>query len=177
MRIPAGMAGDPNPKAGEIDDEYERAEFNNIYVEEQQEMREYRVLLMNSFFVASFALFENQMRRICDYLHRHQSSPNAVGKFRVNIRSAGEYMAKFDIPFPGDEPEWCRIDKYRKIRNRIVHASGYVLPQWENRTFAFNEGIVGDSGSEHRLELTRPFCEKAAKDFECFMLKVSRATR
>lgn len=169
--------GDLNQTASEIDDEYERYDFYDIYFEDQQVMREYEALLMNSFFVASFALFENQLRRICDYLYRRQPSPNAVGKFHGNVPSAGKYMAKFDIPFPSDEPEWSRIDKYRKIRNKVVHSGGYVFPNWDIFTFADGEGIVGGSGSEQKLELTRPFCEQAVLDFESFMLKVSRATR
>ena len=165
-------------QAQQIEDEFERDEFYNFFLDDYHEMRQYKVIFMNSFFASSFALFEHQLKRLCDFVQPSRGIPSSVKGSRKNLLKRKEsYLTKLGIPFPSDEPVWSRIDNYRLIRNKIMHEGGSISNEWENFTFAEREGIVGGSGDEQRLELTLPFCEQASNDFEQFMLKVNRATR
>ena len=166
---------DLNQKAEQLD-ERERDEFLHIYLDEQYDMQQHRTILMNSFFTASFALFEHQLTWRCDYVQRRQESPFSVKDLKGSLmQRAKSYLTRFDIQFPSNEPEWSEINKYQKVRNMIVHAGGYVSSGWDLYRFVDQNGIVKENWGELRLELNRAFCEKAANDFERFMLKVSRA--
>ena len=80
------------------------------------------------------------------------------------------YTTKLDIPFPKKTPEWASIKEYQAIRNRITHSGGYVLPSWKLLNSAKAKGIVVSNLDEHRLELTKGFCNEALDNFQKFML-------
>ena len=69
-------------QAKQIEDEYTRSQFYEFHSEEYHEQMEFRVILMNSLFVSSFASFENQLMRICRVAKRNSGSPSSVEDLR-----------------------------------------------------------------------------------------------
>ena len=65
-------------QAQQIYGEYARDEFKEFHSDEYHERLEFRGILMNSVFSASFALFENQLMRICRNAQRHCGNPFSV---------------------------------------------------------------------------------------------------
>ena len=113
-------------QAQQIDDEEARDEFYEFHSDEYHERLEFRGILMNSFFSASFALFENQLIRICRSAQRNGGSPFSVkdlGSFPPTDR-AKTYLQKLGVPFPADTAKWQEITDYREVRNKIMHEGG-----------------------------------------------------
>lgn len=163
-------------QARQIEDKEQRDEFYHFYSDDYHDMRRHSVILMNSFFLASFALFEYHLTWLCDHAQQRHDSPFSVNDLKYDLaQRVKSYLTKLDIRFPNDAPEWPEINRYKKIRNKIIHESGYVSCSWESYSYAESNGIV-DTRTE-QLALTRSFCEKALNDFERFLLRVSRATR
>ena len=164
-------------QAQQIDDEGERSEFYDFHSDEYHDHLGLRVILMNSFFQASFALFENQLMRICRRAQRNCGSPFSVRDLRSSSPTARakKYLRKLGVEFPAETPKWQEITKYRQIRNKITHEGGILPPQEQIEDFAKAKQIVNPSGGNSNLELTRPFCDEAIKNFEQFMLEVHRA--
>ncbi len=163
-------------QARQIEDEEQRDEFYHFYSDDYHDMQRHSVILMNSFFSASYALFEYHLTWLCDHARQRHDNPFSVNDLKYSLtRRVKEYLTKLDIPFPSDAPEWPEINRYQEIRNKIMHEGGYVSCRWDNYSYAEINGII-DTYTE-QLALTRPFCEKALNDFERFLLKVSRATR
>lgn len=153
--------------------ESQKDEFYDFYFGELHVMQQHEALLMNSFFVASFSLLEFQLTRLCNRIQHRLECPFSVddlkGSSAITDR-AKLYTTKLDIPFPKDSPEWANIKEYQAIRNRITHSGGYVAPDWNHLGSATAKGIVASEWDEHRLELTKAFCNEALDNFEKFML-------
>ena len=163
-------------QAREIEDEEQRDEFYHFHTDDYHVMQQHRIILMNSLFSASFALFEYHLTWLCDHVQQRHDNPFSVNEFKYSLTErVNSYLTKLDIPFPSEAPEWQDVKRYQEIRNKIMHEGGHVSRGWDNFTYAESHGIV-DTHAE-QLALTRPFCEKALNDFERFLLKVSRATR
>lgn len=164
-------------KAQQIDDEGERDEFYDFYSDEYHEHLELGGILMNSFFQASFALFENQLMRICRKAQQNCGSPFSVRDLGSSspTERAKIYLRKLGVEFPAETPEWHEITNYRKIRNVITHEGGILPPQGQIKVFAKAKRIVNPSGGNTNLKLTRPFCNGAIKTFRRFMLEIHRA--
>ena len=164
-------------QAQEIDDEDERAEFYEFHSDEYRERLEFKSILMNSFFSASFALFENQLIAICQSAQRDSASRFSVkdiGSYSPTDR-VKTYLQKLGVLFPSDGPEWQEITKYQKIRNKIMHEGGELPPNSDVTTFAKSKQIVSTRAGSPRLELTRPFCDVALEDMRRFLLEVHKA--
>lgn len=164
-------------QARQIDDEDERNEFYEFHSDEYHEHMEFRVILMNSFFSASFALFENQLMRICQSAKLKSGSPFSVkdlGSFSPTDR-AKTYLKKLGIEFPADSQEWQEITKYREIRNKIMHEGADLPDEGPLTDFARAKQIFSTWGGGPSLELTRPFCDDAARGMKRFLLEVHRA--
>lgn len=156
-----------------IDDEDTRREFLEFHSDEYHEQMEFRVILMNSFFVASFASFENQLMRICMHAKRNSGSPFSVTDLRSSspTENAKKYLKKLGIEFPADSEEWQKITKYRQIRNKIMHEGARLRANIdENNLIKFAKGNQIHSGGS--LELTRVFCDEALVTMKQFLLDV-----
>ena len=108
-------------QAQKIEDEDERSEFYEFHSDEYHEHLEFKVILMNSFFSACFALFENELLRTCQRAQRHSGSPFSVGdlgSFSFTDR-AKRYLQRLGVEFPADPARWQEITRYREIRNKI----------------------------------------------------------
>ena len=155
-------------------EERQKDEFHDFYFGELHVMQQHEALLMNSFFVASFSLLEFQLTRLCNRIQKRLQSPFSVddlkGSNAITDR-AKLYTTKLDIPFPKDTPEWASIKEYQDIRNKITHNGGYVVLNWRRLDSAKIKGIVASNWDEHRLELTKEFCNEALDNFQKFMLE------
>ena len=132
---------------------------------------------MNSFFLASFALFENQLMRICRRAQRNCGNSSSVKDLRSPSPTdrAKKYLRKLGVEFPAETSEWQEITKYREIRNKIAHEGGVLPLQGHIADFAKSKQIVTAWGGNLNLELTRPFCDDALSRFRRFLLEVHRA--
>ena len=116
---------------------------------------EFGVILMNSFFSASFALFANQLLRMCRSAQRHSGSRFSVRDLRSSSPTdrAKTYLQRLGVAFPADTEEWHEITRNREIRNKIMHEGG-DLPStgvlatsksgthWEPRDQGLDGGLV-----------------------------------
>lgn len=164
-----------NQQAQQIEDDDQRDDFYHFYLDDYHDMEHHKVILMNSFFAASFALFEYHLTWLCDDVQQRRGNPFSVRDLKHSLTDRAKfYLKKLDVPFPSDAPEWEEIIKYQEIRNKIMHEGGYISCEWSNFTYAQDNGIVGGDKYTQRLELTRAFCEGALADFQQFLLRVSR---
>lgn len=146
----------------------------DYYVEGSEDFKYHKVILVNSFFTASWALFEEHLTSLCRLVEKRGGPPFPVGDLRGSATGpVKDYLKKLGIPFPdGSAPEWARIKKYRAIRNMIVHQGAAVSCTWKGYKWAEAKGIVNDGRRIPRFELTRSFCLEAADDCEEFLSRV-----
>ena len=164
-------------QAQQIDDEDARDEFKEFHSDEYHERLEFRGILMNSVFSAPFALFENQLMRICRIAQRHCGNPFSVKNLGSSspIDRAKTYLQKLGVPFPADTAEWQEIIKYREVGNKIMHEGGDLPLEGPVSDFAKAKQIVSTWGGCPNLELTRQFCDDALRTLRRFLLEFHRA--
>lgn len=172
-------------QAERIEDEYTRELFYEFHSEEYHEQMEFKVILMNSLFATSFASFENQLIRICRVAKRNSSNPSSVCDLRSRSPTdrAKTCLTTLGIEFPSDSDEWQNINRYREIRNKIMHNGarlGVEIVEGDLARFARQKGISTAQTSEStggRLELTRTFCDEAGEQMNQFLREVYRSYR
>ena len=164
-------------EAETIDDKLERENFYEFYIDEYQDFEQHQVVLVNSFFTASCALFEYHLTRLCDLVQRRSGTPFSLKDFRGSFTSkAKDYLEKLDVSFPKDAPEWPEVKRYQEIRNKIMHEGAIVSSGWDNYEYADRKGVINDYLKwTPRLELTREFCDEVVGVFERFLRKVIAA--
>lgn len=168
----------------EREDDEERREFlrernEDYYTDSLQ----FKVILLNSFFTASYALFEHHLTRLCQSAKRRRKTPFSVNDLKGSITErAKAYLTKLEIAFPIDTPEWKNINRYRAIRNKIVHEGGVVSKEWNHFDYAKSREIIepsevqpGSLEPPRYIKVTREFCDEACNDFMNFLLKVYEA--
>ena len=165
----------------------------DIFSDEYFDQMQFKTIVMNSFFSASFTLFESHLLEICKEVQTRYKSPFSMKDLKgsSSIDRTKAYFNGMSIPFPNNSQEWGEICRYREIRNCLVHEGGsfLVAPQLKNfnkytglASYAKDKGIVSADRIDSKVELlrikiTRTFCEAAFKDFEKFLLKLYRAYR
>ena len=164
-------------------DEVQRETFREFHEDEYYDFQQIKAILLNSFFTASYALFEHHLMRLCQRAKlRHESSLSVDDLNGPITERAKKYLKKLGIAFPSDTPEWSNINRYRKIRNKIVHAGGIVEKEWSDLDYAKRKGIIepsevppGSLEPPRYIKVTRKFCCKAYNDFANFLIKVHEA--
>ena len=152
------------------------------------------LIQMNALFAILFALFEFQLVEICriERWLNSKSAPLDLGTGSV-MRSVEQYLKKsHGIKSPFSSPEWKRADRYREIRNIIMHAGGVIDPdnpsldgndkkkikEREKRVeqYALAQGIAippGEAEDGERivrtLALTPKFCDYALSTYRKFI--------
>ena len=172
-------------QAKRIDDEDTLSQFYDFYSEEYHEHKEFKVILMNSLFVSSFASFEHQLMQICHVAEGNSGSPFSERDLRSSSSTerAKTYLTKLGIEFPSDSQEWQNITRYREIRNKIMHnGGGFDVEEDEGdlARFARQKRIFTASRSEltgGSLELTRAFCDEAGEQMNQLLRAVYRTYR
>ena len=164
-------------QAQELDDEDARDMFYDFHSDEYHERLEFKGILMNSFFSASFALFENQLTEICQSAQQNSGSPFSPKDLRSSspVDRARTYLRTLGVPFRVDTSAWRQITIYREIRNKIMHEGGALPLDGHVTEFAKVEQIVSTRAGKPRLELTRPFCDDALGNLRLFLLEVHRS--
>ena len=165
-------------------DEVQRETFREFHEDEYYDFQQIKAILLNSFFTASYALFEHHLTRLCQSAKRRRKTPFSVDDLKGPLtKRAKVYLTKLEVSFPSNTPEWSKINgAYREIRNKIVHNGGVVSKEWNHFADANALGIIEpsevppDSLEPPRyIKVTRKFCCKAYNDFVNFLLKVYEA--
>ena len=151
-----------------------RDEFYHFIQDERHFENQYKVVLMNALFCASFALFEHHLTSQCGRVQRNRNMPFSVTEIKGSFTDRfKKYLKKLDISLTTDTGEWGDIKRYQAMRNKIMHEGGAVDANWPHFVHAKKVGIL--DWNANQLALTQPFCEKAIGDFKKFTLKVSRS--
>ena len=151
-------------------------EIYGLLYDEDNRGEKFKNILFNSFFMASFALFENKLRTICQRAQTAMVSPFSVDDIgpRSILDSAKTYLTRLGVDFPAQDSDWQVIKNYAGIRNKLMHKGGLLSESGELTAYALSKQIVSDrNGGE--LVLTRSFCEEAVNNLEGFVLRVHRA--
>ena len=157
-------------------------DYRDHLAEQYVEREEFKGIFLNSFFAASFALFEHELVHICDRAQGDVNIPFSVRDLggRDYMTNAKKYLKKLEVAFPADSDEWSKTTKYREVRNKIMHQGGIL---------AETEGIIGFAKKNDvlvahelrngkklfELRLTRKFCSSALRDMEQLLKKVNTA--
>ena len=128
-----------------------RDEFYEFHSEEYTSRKYFKVILVNSFFVASYALYEHHREEIRD-------------RYCVTKSDLEGSELK-------NSPEWRAVNHYQTIRNMIMHEGGLIPECEEDIAFAESKGITADGFPSGSYALTRVFCDEALDTFErCLLL-------
>ena len=153
--------------ADELEDESQQ-EYEAYLATRYQERQELRSIFFSSLFVASFALFEHELVRVCERARRETGNPITVKDFggRDYLENAKKYLKKMGMTLPVDTLEWQQAVKYRTIRNKIMHEGGIIGESDDIREFAKSKEIfvtinLGEGLEQRELRLTREFCDEA----------------
>lgn len=165
------------------DDEDQRNLLIELNEDYYTDFLQFKAILLNSFFTASYALFEHHLTRLCQSAEQRRKTPFSVDDLKGSITErAKAYLTKLEIAFPSDTPEWNGINRYTAIRNKIVHAGGVVSKEWNHFDYAKSREIIepsevqpGSLEPPRYIKVTREFCDEACNDFMNFLLKVYEA--
>ena len=82
--------------------------------------------LRKSFFVTTYAIFENDLNHVCDELGTLRRFTLRVADLHGNgIVRAQSYIKKvLQVHFPDQSEEWATLKKVTMLRNAIVHVGG-----------------------------------------------------
>ena len=88
-------------------------------------------IIRNSIFVMSYSFLEYGLFRLCMILNQIRPTGIQVEDLRGRpIEQAQAYLTKAQgIAFPADAVQWRRIQRYRELRNVIVHRNGRLHPE------------------------------------------------
>ena len=132
-------------------DQESQAEFFEFQSEEYNSREYSKTLIMNSFFVGAYALYEHRRNRI---------------KQRYSLNK--QQLATSQLV---NAPEFVEVERYRVVRNRIMHHGGTIADCGEDKKYAEKKGIVANYFPEGTYALTRQFCDDALDNFEQCLMK------
>lgn len=160
-------------RAQKIPDETDRQEFYDYMSEDYFERLAFRHILLNSFFAASFAMFEHRLCQHCYHIQNYLQSSCSVDDLRISSRMdrADKYLRGLGVPFPNKSNLWKEIKRYQEMRNRIMHEGGRIRPTEELYRYARKHGIVSPHDGLHEIRLTKDFCDQAVDSMKKFLLE------
>ena len=127
----------------------DREAIYEFYSEEHLDRVYSTDILMNSFFVGTYALYEDLRNRLID-------------KFSIGKKN-------FECSQLVKSREWGEIERYKQIRDRIMHHGGVIQPCGEATDYAQDRAIKFDALPD-RYGLARTFCDEALSKFEQCLL-------
>ena len=176
------LAQEAEKAASQLEDDHGRYEYQDYLSEEYFEREEYKGIFFHAFFASSFALFEHELVRVCEWARRKAKSPFSVKDFggRNYMEDVKTYLKKLGVDFPAGSLEWKQATDYRTIRNKIMHEGSALGENDGIVPFASENGILVETSSidghkEFDLQLTRDFCEKALNDIKKLLIQVNVA--
>lgn len=131
--------------------EESQAEFYEFHSEEYSSREYSKTIIMNSFFVGAYALYEHRRNRV-------------IKRYSLDEE-------KLESSQLVNTPEWVEIECYRLIRNRIMHHGGTIPDCTEAIEYSEKKGIVANYFPEGTYALTRQFCDDVLDNFEQCLLK------
>ena len=167
---------------GQLEDTHQRERYLDAFLEEYFERESYQVIFLHAFFASSFAQFEHELVRVCEWAREEAETPFSVKDLgrRDYMNNVKRYLKKLGVGFPASTYEWNQALVYRTIRNKIMHEGSSLGENdrifnfaKENRILFEAPGI--DGNKEFDLQLTRAFCEKALDDFQKVLVQVYSA--
>ena len=158
-------------------DEAIQIELDLIISDEGVEGEKFKSILFNSFFVASFALFEHKLSTICQGAQQTSGTPFSVDDMGSSspMARAKTYLEKLGVEVPGQDSGWQEITNYRKFRNKIMHDGAVLSDKKGLLKYAETRDIASSWGGRVMVGMTRPFCEEAIDNLTQFLLKLYRA--
>ena len=150
-------------------------ELYSLLYDEEERGEQFKNILFNSFFSASFALFEDKLQKICQRAQTATGSLFSLGNIHAGsvLDRAKTYLTGLGVDFPSQDSDWHVIRNYAGIRNKLMHEGGLLPESGGLIEYALSKQIVsGRNGRE--LVLTRLFCEEAVNHLEGFLLRVHR---
>ena len=132
-------------------DEDSRVEFYEFHSDEYTSREYSKTIIMNSFFVGAYALYEHHRNRV---IRRYSITKQRLSGSKLE-----------------NSPEHKEIIKhYKRIRNRIMHRGGIIPPHAKDVEYAKGKSIVADYFPSGSYALTRQFCDDALDNFqECLL--------
>lgn len=176
------LAQEAKKAARQLKDDYGRNEYQDHLSEEYLEREEYKGIFLHAFFASSFALFEHELVRVCEWARRETKSPFSVKDFgrRDYMENVKNYLKKLGIEFPAGSSEWKQATKYRTVRNKIMHEGGELGENDGIIPFARDNGILTETllingNKEYNLQLTRSFCEQSLNNMQKVLIQINAA--
>ena len=159
-------------RAQNIPDKRTREDFLDFISEEYGERIEFHSILLNSFFAASFAMFEHRLYQLCCRAKNDSGNPFSVKDIRgrSSTEQAGKYLTALGIPFPNNTNLWQEIMRYREIRNLIMHEGGRVREREEIKEYALTHGLISPNDGLRELNISRAYCDTAIGNMKIFLL-------
>ena len=158
----------------QVEDEHVQAELSLFIGSEQEERQQFKSILINSFFAASFGMFEHELVGFCHRAQGKTHNPFSVDDLgsRSPTERVKRYLTKLGIEFPANSQMWKEITKYRELRNRIMHEGGRLRDSEELTEYARSHDLLATIGRRPDLALTRTFYEEAVGNMITFLLSV-----
>jgi hypothetical protein len=130
-----------------IDDEQERAQFEDWAQEEYWDYKEtYPRILLNSFHVSTVSLLESELFSIAKRIGQKQDDVSKI-KGRDYIRSACNYIEKLTKIDCEKFTIWTEIVDGRTLRNIITHSNG-IIEKPDDLDLARRYNVLNDSTLE-----------------------------
>ena len=139
---------------------------------EESRGEEFKTILFNSLFAASFALFEHKLYAVCRQVQQATGNPFSAEDIRGRNRidSIKKYIEAFGIEVPLADSEWQELRRYQEVRNKIMH-EGAALPDSGDLARYARDHEIASSWTGRELELNRAFCDEAIRNLEQFSIK------
>ena len=125
-------------------------DYRDHLAEEYVEREHHMGIFLNALFASSFALFEHELVRVCEWARREANSQSSVMDLgrRDYMNNAKQYLKKLGMGFPAGSLEWKQATNHRTIRNSIVHAGSRLRKSDTTITsFAKRNGILDETSS------------------------------
>jgi len=104
-----------------------------IFESDIVEFSQFSILLNNSFFVTSYSIFEKFFNEVCIYCRKEEDIQKTVDSIKRKngnlsyIESCKVFIEKVvDVCLDNLNVKWLDVEKYRYIRNAIVHNNGVL---------------------------------------------------
>lgn len=135
-----------------------------------------RITTSNTF-VAIYTLLEHHMVNICECRRKECGLTVTVDDLHGHgIDACRTYLEKVcDIAFPKDTAEWQKIQRFKRLRNVLVHQRGQVKAGKDAELLAYLAKLPSVKIAYNEIVLDHSFCLEAIDVLQAFMDQVTNA--
>ncbi|MCK4830566.1 hypothetical protein KA005_83405 [bacterium] len=115
--------------ADAIEDEKERDDFNEWYIDDYWRYKEtIPRILLNSFHVTAYSLLESEIRSLASRVGKNEKQIFDVSDIRGGdyLESASYYIEKLTGTNAKNFSSWMRLKEGQRLRNIIIHSNGRI---------------------------------------------------